>query len=70
MFIFYFAGHETTSIALSFALYELALQPDLQEKLRQEIKKAREANHGVMDYDTLKNIAYLEMVISGRFCRI
>ena len=65
IFIFYLAGHETTALTISFALYELALQPEIQDKLRGEIKKAREANNGVMDYKTIKNIAYLEMVVSG-----
>ena len=31
------AGNETTAITLSFASYELALNPDTQEKLQSEI---------------------------------
>ena len=34
---FLFAGNETTAITLSFASYELALHPDIQEKLQSEI---------------------------------
>lgn len=55
----------STACALSFILYELTLHPEIQEKLRREIRAAREANDGVMDYNTIKNIAYLEMVVSG-----
>lgn len=36
-FGFLFAGNETTAITLSFASYQLALNPDVQEKLQSEI---------------------------------
>jgi cytochrome P450 len=45
---FYAAGHETTATALSWAIYLLAAQPDLQEQVRVE---AVEALRG--DIDTL-----------------
>ena len=31
------AGNETTALTLSFAAYELAINPDIQEKLQSEI---------------------------------
>ena len=34
---FLLAGNETTAITLSFASYQLALNPDIQEKLQSEI---------------------------------
>lgn len=67
MMIFYLAGHLSSSLPIAFAFYELAMHPELQEKLRKETNKARDANDGVLDYDTLKRIAYLDMVISGRY---
>ena len=36
-FIMLIAGYETTSTALGFASYELALHPDVQKKLQAEI---------------------------------
>ena len=36
-FIMLIAGYETTSTALGFASYELALNPDVQKKLQEEI---------------------------------
>ena len=32
------AGHETTSTTLTWAFYELAKHPDMQDRLRAEIK--------------------------------
>ena len=36
-FVMLIAGYETTSTALGFASYELALNPDVQKKLQAEI---------------------------------
>lgn len=36
-----FQGHETSSSALSWALYQLSLQPGIQDKLRSEIREAK-----------------------------
>ena len=35
--LFLFAGKDTTAIAISFATYLLAINPDIQEKLQSEI---------------------------------
>ncbi|KAI0666549.1 PAH-inducible cytochrome P450 monooxygenase PC-PAH 4 [Trametes maxima] len=41
MFTLTFAGHETTTTALTFLLYELARRPDYQNRLRKDIREAR-----------------------------
>ncbi|KAK0200879.1 cytochrome P450 [Desarmillaria ectypa] len=56
---FLMVGHETTSCSIIFSLYELAGQPDLQEKLRREIH----ALGSDLNYDSISNLSFLDAVI-------
>uniref|UniRef100_A0A1B6E0D8 Cytochrome P450 n=1 Tax=Clastoptera arizonana TaxID=38151 RepID=A0A1B6E0D8_9HEMI len=58
-FIFFLAGFETTSNTTSFCLYELALNQDVQEKLRQEV----DLLGGDVSFDRIKEMTYLDMVV-------
>ncbi|XP_078096281.1 cytochrome P450 3A30-like [Mustelus asterias] len=60
---FIFAGYETSSSTLSFAAYNLAMHPDLQKKLQQEIDEAF-PNKAPPTYDGVMQLEYMEMVIS------
>ncbi|KAI5123104.1 hypothetical protein M0805_001460 [Coniferiporia weirii] len=55
------AGHDTTTSALSRTLHQIALYPDVQSKLRQEVTNARQ-KHGDLNYDTLMGLPYLDAV--------
>ncbi len=63
--LFFSAGYETSSAAMSFGLYELAFQPDLQTKLREEIKEILLTSNGELTYDNLHEMVYLSMVVQG-----
>ncbi|XP_058813403.1 probable cytochrome P450 6a14 [Topomyia yanbarensis] len=63
-FLFFFAGFETSSTALSFALFELAANLNVQDKLRDEIKLVLAANGGQITYEALKEMTYMEQVIN------
>lgn len=39
-------------------------QPDMQEKLRAEIRQAFKANNGNLSYEVILNLEYLGMVVS------
>ncbi|KZT73906.1 cytochrome P450 [Daedalea quercina L-15889] len=60
MSIFLFAAMDTTSNALSRILHMLALHPDVQEKLRQELLGAGAA--GGMEYDELNRLPFLDCI--------
>ena len=55
-------GFESSSSLMSFTLYELALNQDIQEKLREEILQEIEGNDGKLTYELLNNLKYLDMV--------
>jgi cytochrome P450 family 6 len=50
---------------MSFALYELALHPAIQDRLRAEIKKVMEKYNQELTYEAALDMPYLDMVISG-----
>lgn len=62
-FIFFFAGFETVSNLLAFAVHELMDNPDIQEKLREEIDAVFTVND-VLTYEIIQKMTYLDMVIS------
>ncbi|XP_049535741.1 probable cytochrome P450 6a14 [Anopheles darlingi] len=64
VFVFFIAGFETSSTTQSFCLYELAKNPDIQERLREEINRAIDENGGQVNYDVVMGIQYLDQVIN------
>lgn len=69
-FVFFVDGAETSSTTASFALYELARNPDVQEKLRNEIDNVLEKYNGVLSFEAITDMKYLFQVIEGNFlCR-
>ncbi|XP_025263909.1 cytochrome P450 9e2-like [Camponotus floridanus] len=63
-FIFFFGGFDTTSTAMCFAAHELAVNPDIQNKLRQEIDKILDESNGEVTYEIINRFEYLDLVIN------
>ncbi|XP_050300190.1 uncharacterized protein LOC126738794 [Anthonomus grandis grandis] len=59
---FFVAGFETVSNVLSFMLYELAIHPDIQRRLRKEILEHTDEDG--LTYESLNNMKYLDMCVS------
>merc|ERR1711997_278031 len=56
-------GYDTTGMALAFAAYELANNPDIQETLRDEIDLAYEEAGRMPDYNVIQTLPYLDQVV-------
>uniref|UniRef100_A0A0A1X4M2 Probable cytochrome P450 6t1 n=1 Tax=Zeugodacus cucurbitae TaxID=28588 RepID=A0A0A1X4M2_ZEUCU len=58
------AGFDTSSSTITFALYELAKRPELQQRLRAELRVALLKCDGALDYDAICNeLPYMRQVI-------
>lgn len=58
------AGFETTSSTLSFGLFELAKNQEIQNRLKDEIKDMLFENDGEINYEAVQKMEYLHMVFS------
>uniref|UniRef100_A0A1I8Q640 Cytochrome P450 n=1 Tax=Stomoxys calcitrans TaxID=35570 RepID=A0A1I8Q640_STOCA len=64
-FLFYLAGFETTAGLMSLASHELMENPDVQNRLYEEIQQTDEELEGQqLTYEALQKMTYMEMVVS------
>ncbi len=64
--LFLIGGVDTTQSLIISAAYQLALEPECQEKLREEVNEAVEANNGKLTYEAIHGMSYLDMFINGK----
>jgi cytochrome P450 family 6 len=65
-FVFFIAGFETSSTTMSHTLYELALNHNIQDKLREEINEEYKKHGSNLTYEDVKKMSYLDKVFKGR----
>jgi hypothetical protein len=65
IFQFIVAAFETAGSTMSYVLYELALHPEIQNRLRAEIMRVLNKHNGQLTHDGIQEMAYLDMVVSG-----
>ncbi|XP_001649311.2 probable cytochrome P450 6d5 [Aedes aegypti] len=61
--VFFLAGFETSSSTMSFCLYELAKNPEVQRKVQAEIDSVTALHGGKLTYDSINEMRYLECCI-------
>ncbi|XP_031639218.1 probable cytochrome P450 6d5, partial [Contarinia nasturtii] len=62
-YIFFAAGFETSSSTLAFCLFELARNPEIQNRAFDEISRVLEDHGGEITYDAVSEMKFLEQCI-------
>ncbi|XP_058837428.1 probable cytochrome P450 9f2 [Topomyia yanbarensis] len=64
-FLFFLAGFDTVSTAMCFLTYELTINPDVQNRLHEEIVETNQSLNGAaLSYEVLQKMEYMDMVVS------
>ncbi|XP_029173451.1 cytochrome P450 9e2-like [Nylanderia fulva] len=63
-FIFFFGGFDTVSTSMCFAAHEIAVNPSVQIKLRNEIDEVLKKTNGELTYEVVNGMQYLDAVIN------
>ncbi|XP_062563384.1 probable cytochrome P450 9f2 [Armigeres subalbatus] len=64
-FLFFLAGFDTVSTCMTFLTYELMLNPDVQQRLYDEVIETEESLNGKpLTYEVLQKMEYMDMVVS------
>lgn len=61
-FVFFFGGFDTTSTQMCIMAHELAINPDIQEKLQKEIDDVLKRFEGNLTYEIINEMPYLDAV--------
>lgn len=67
VFLFYSAGFHTSASAVTYALYELAANPELMHRLQKDIDEALERHNNELTYECMQDIPFLELCVLGKF---
>lgn len=59
------AGYETSATVGQFAAYELALNPSIQAKAREEVARVLARHHGECTYEAQSEMSYMNMIFDG-----
>lgn len=63
---FFTDGFETSAISMSYILFEIAANPEVQERLREEFDNIYDKNGGQLTYEGVQEMKYMDCVIQGQ----
>lgn len=68
--LFYIAGYDTTANLIYYFLYEMAVNPRVQDKLYDELNNSHTRGDGNDLYEAVTELEYLDMCINGKRKRV
>ncbi|XP_012274075.1 cytochrome P450 9e2-like [Orussus abietinus] len=63
-FIFFFGGFDTSSSVMCFAAHEIAVNPEVHERLQAEVDEVFKESHGDPTYEAINSMEYLSAVLN------
>lgn len=70
-FVFFAGGYETSSTTMSFCMYELARNPDVQQNAYEDVISSLEKHDGQFTYESVNDMKYIDNCIDGKwFCSL
>lgn len=64
-FVFFLAGYETSSTTMTFCLFELASNPEIQKKLQEEVIEVLKKHDNKLTYEAIMDMRYMDKVVNG-----
>ncbi|GBM81409.1 Cytochrome P450 3A8, partial [Araneus ventricosus] len=61
---FFTAGFDTIASTLSFATYLLAVHPEIQDRMYEEVRQVLQKTEGELTYEAIQEMKYLDNVLS------
>lgn len=65
VFLFYVAGFDTSATVLSYTLYELAKNPEIQRRVQKDIDEALAKYDGQITYESIMAMKYVDLCVMG-----
>ena len=63
-FSFFFGGFDTTSTQMSILAHELAINPDVQKRLQEEIDQVVKTTNGKPSYEAIQGMVYMDAFVN------